>query len=89
MLFTWLRKRVSENKPKKALRPWGLFEDRNRLRSLARRPSPRLEELEERTLLDSGTWTQLANTSPSSNGLGTMILLNNGTVMVQGYDSGA
>ena len=57
----------------------------------SRRPSrpPRrlaLELLESRDLL-SGTWTTLANLPPSSNGTGTMMLLTDGTVMVQGGGS--
>ncbi len=32
----------------------------------------------------SGTWTQLTNTAPDSDGIGTMILLSNGDVMAQG-----
>jgi hypothetical protein len=39
--------------------------------------------LEARNLL-SGTWTQLTNLVPSDTGTGTMMLLSDGTVMVQG-----
>src|SRR5262249_25665671 len=42
--------------------------------------------LEERTVPDSGTWTALSNAAPSPN-LGTMILLTDGTVMVQGANT--
>jgi hypothetical protein len=42
-----------------------------------------VERLEDRTLL-SGTWATLANAVPSPNGTGTMMLLSNGDVMVQG-----
>ena len=49
----------------------------------AGRPSPalRLESLEARDLL-TGTWTPLTNLAPSTTG--TMLLLSDGTVMVQG-----
>ena len=42
-------------------------------------PSARLEALESRTLL-SGTWTRLAQAPP--NGLGTMNLLSDGSVIM-------
>jgi hypothetical protein len=42
-----------------------------------------LELLETRNLL-SGTWTQLASLAPSDAGTNTMMLLSDGTVMVQG-----
>ena len=50
-----------------------------------RRPQrrPRLELLEDRTVPDAGTWAAVA-AAPSSGGLGTMLLLPNGTVMVEG-----
>jgi hypothetical protein len=49
-----------------------------------RRPwHPVLELLEDRTLLSSA-WAPLANSAPSSTGTGTMMLLTDGTVMVQG-----
>jgi hypothetical protein len=45
-----------------------------------------LEPLEGRQLLSGGTWTQLANLDPA--GTGTMLLLPNGSVMIQGNDNG-
>jgi hypothetical protein len=42
-----------------------------------------LEVLEARDL-PAGTWTALANQAPSPDGTGTMMLLTDGTVMVQG-----
>ncbi|MBV9820825.1 MAG: hypothetical protein JO144_01170, partial [Actinobacteria bacterium] len=44
---------------------------------------PTLEALEERTLL-TGAWTPLANLPPSPDGIGTMMLLSDGTVMAEG-----
>ena len=41
------------------------------------------ESLESRTLF-TGTWTPLVNPVPSPNGTGTMLLLSDGTVMVNG-----
>src|SRR5262249_38969226 len=46
---------------------------------------PNVECLEDRTLM-TGTWTTLANLAPSATGIGTMILLTDGTVMAQGGD---
>ena len=43
---------------------------------------PFAEFLEPRRLLSTGTWTPLANPAPT--GIGTMLLLSNGTVMAQG-----
>jgi hypothetical protein len=65
-----------------------------RLVSRKRRPGrggrpgrrPQVEQLETRTLL-TGTWTGLAHASPSPNGTGTMMLLSDGGVMVQGGGS--
>jgi hypothetical protein len=60
---------------------------RNRPRNLDRRPRRRrmqVEELESRCLLSAGTWTELTNAAPSSNGIGTMMMLPNGTVMCLG-----
>jgi len=51
---------------------------------LLRHRRPKVEQLEDRRLPSAGTWTQLTNPDPSSNGASTMILLTNGTVMVQG-----
>jgi hypothetical protein len=45
-----------------------------------------LEPLEVR-VVPTGTWTSLANLAPSSNGTGTMMLLSDGTAMVQGGGS--
>jgi hypothetical protein len=45
-----------------------------------------LELLESRELL-SGFWTPLATAAPSSDGIGTMLLLSDGTVMAQGGGS--
>jgi hypothetical protein len=58
-------------------------------RRTARRPErrPQLEILEGRTLPASGPWTALTNLTPSSNGTGTMMLLSDGTVMVNGGGS--
>jgi hypothetical protein len=42
-----------------------------------------VECLEDRTLM-TGTWTTLANLAPSPTGIGTMMLLTDGTVMAQG-----
>jgi hypothetical protein len=52
-------------------------------RPLARRPRalPRLEPLEARDV-PTGTWTGLTNNAPT--GTGTMMLLSNGSVMVEG-----
>lgn len=45
---------------------------------------PMLDLLEDR-LVPAGTWTQLANLAPlGSNGIGTMELLSDGTIMAQG-----
>jgi hypothetical protein len=44
-----------------------------------------VETLEDRTLL-TGTWSGLANLAPA--GTGTLMLLSDGTVMVQGPDNG-
>src|SRR5262245_44339166 len=44
---------------------------------------PRLEEVEPR-IVPAGTWTRLTNAAPS--GVGTMILLSNGTVIAQEAD---
>ena len=55
-------------------------------RRTPRRPRfflPALEGLETRTL-PAGTWTALANLAPSPTGIGTMMLLSDGTVMAQG-----
>ncbi len=46
-----------------------------------------VERLEERTLL-TGTWTGLANPVPSANGTSTMLLLSDGSVMVNGGGPG-
>lgn len=48
--------------------------------------APRLEPLEDRLVLTTpGTWTPLTNLSPfASNGIGTMELLSDGTIMAQG-----
>jgi hypothetical protein len=46
----------------------------------------RLELLETRDLL-SGVWTPLTNLAPSPDGMGTMTLLSDGTIMVQGGGS--
>ena len=56
------------------------------LRADHRRPSPArrrlaLEELETRNLPQAGTWTLLTNPAPV--GIGTMMLLSDGTVMAQ------
>jgi hypothetical protein len=53
-----------------------------------RRPIRRLqlETLEERNLLDAGTWTSLTNLAPTQ--IGTMHLLTDGTVMAQGDGPG-
>ncbi len=54
------------------------------------RPSrrPRVEELEERNLLTAvGTWTPLTNMAPDF--VGTMTLLSDGSVLMQGYDPGS
>jgi hypothetical protein len=61
---------------------------RGRGRSPARRIDwrPRFEELEGRTL-PSASWQSLLNNAPSPDGTGTMILLSDGTVMVQGGGS--
>src|SRR5262249_16493944 len=49
-----------------------------------RRDCPRVEQLETRMAM-SGTWTPLFNLMPDSgSGTGRMMLLSNGTVMVQG-----
>src|SRR5260370_37067799 len=52
---------------------------------LARRRPGGLEvvRLESRELL-AGVWTQLSNLAPSETGTSTMMLLSDGTVMVQG-----
>jgi hypothetical protein len=42
-----------------------------------------LEHLEDR-LVPTGTWTNLTNLAPDSDGIGTMMLLTDGTVMAQG-----
>ena len=39
-----------------------------------------LEPLEERVVL-TGTWSSVANTIPGGNGVGTMLLLSDGTIM--------
>src|SRR5262249_1751870 len=57
-----------------------------RLKRLAKKARLHLELLENRDLL-SATWTPLTNQFPDPGGTGTMILLSNGTVMVQ--DNGA
>jgi hypothetical protein len=50
---------------------------------------PVLEPLEERMLL-AGTWTRLTNPVPSPDGIGTMMLLSDGTVLAQaGGSAGA
>src|SRR5579883_2433981 len=63
-----------------------------RSRRYARRRKPglhrfrgrlQLELFESRDLL-SGVWTQLTNLAPSDTGTSTMLLLSDGTVMVQG-----
>ncbi len=46
-----------------------------------------VEELEARTLLQGGTWTTLTNLIPDPEGGQHMILLSNGTIMVQGGDN--
>jgi len=61
-----------------------------KVRSQSTRPA--LELLEDRHLLSAGTWTPLTNQAPSVPGqfgrtVGTMMLLSNGSVMVQGGDS--
>lgn len=53
-----------------------------RRRSLAvQHRKPRFERLELRQML-AGSWVQLANDAPG-NGIGTMVLLTDGTVMAQ------
>jgi hypothetical protein len=42
-----------------------------------------LEALEAPSLL-TGTWTPLTHTAPSPDGIGTMMLLTDGTVMAEG-----
>ena len=54
-----------------------------------RKPRPLAVEVLEARTLPAGTWTALANLAPSSSGLGTMMLLSDGTVMVQGGGSAA
>ncbi len=58
-----------------------------RLKSLAKKARLHLELLEARDLL-SATWTPLTNQFPDPGGTGTMMLLSDGTVMVQdnGFD---
>jgi hypothetical protein len=53
-----------------------------RLNRLAKETRLHLELLEDRNLL-SATWTPLTNQFPDPGGTGTMMLLSNGTVMVQ------
>jgi len=43
-----------------------------------------IESLESRDLLSGGTWTPVTNLIPDPNGAQTMLLLSDGTVMVQG-----
>jgi len=45
-----------------------------------------LERLEARTLLSAspGTWAAVANQIPNANGAQIMLLLSDGTIMVQG-----
>jgi hypothetical protein len=59
---------------------------RERLRRRQRIKQPTIEQLEVRvTLSGTGTWTPLANLMPGSgSGTGNMMLLSNGTVMIQG-----
>jgi hypothetical protein len=45
-------------------------------------PPLQVEPLEERKLLSSGSWRELANPAPAQ--IGTMLLLSDGTVMAQG-----
>jgi hypothetical protein len=66
------------------------FSRRSRRRQTPRfQPQGRLESLEDRRLL-SGTWTDLANPVPAHtpDGTETMLLLSDGTVMVQGGGGG-
>ncbi len=53
-----------------------------RLERLAKKARLHVELLEDRNLL-SATWTPLANQYPDPGGTGTMMLLSDGTVMVQ------
>jgi hypothetical protein len=57
-----------------------------KVRARTRRPAsaqPRLETLEDRTLL-SGTWFPLDNKLPYNYGVDTMLLMNDGSLLVQG-----
>jgi hypothetical protein len=47
---------------------------------------PRVEALEDRTLMATGTWSSLAHAIPSE-GIENMILLSDGTVMAHGADN--
>ncbi len=67
--FPWLKSAAPRRRKPRAPRP-----SRTRLQ---------LERFESRDLL-SGVWTQLANLAPSDQGTSTMLLLSDGTVMVQG-----
>jgi hypothetical protein len=65
---------------------WQRFRERSVRRGAELRPGrrPQVEELEERNLL--AAWTPLSNAAPDF--AGTMMLMTNGQVLVQGYTPG-
>ena len=52
-------------------------------------PRPTIEQLEDRVVPTGGTWTQLANLAADANGIQTMLLLSDGTVMANGGSDSA
>jgi hypothetical protein len=65
------------------LRPSHRARPRPRAAQRCRRRVLELEALEARAV-PAGTWTALANSAPSPTGTGTMLLLTDGTALVQG-----